>query len=199
MTAALLLAVVSCGATSPPEVIDAGDATDAPILAADSAIPDAVSEAEMDVGFQSGGFFCADPSSYYIEVNTPDGQNLRLIGPCQETFFGAPRFGAARAAMIVGSGPVGLSICAAQQKGASISLSAVLTKWSGGSGTATGIWRDGVVPDAAATPLEGTIDFTRVGSLGDTVEGSYVLTSPSVSLSGSFRVCHVFDNALTPP
>jgi hypothetical protein len=172
---------------------------DAPVLDAESAIPDAVSEPESDVEVQGGGFFCADPSSYYIEVNTGDGRNLRLVDACQETVFGAPRFGAARAAMIAGSGPVSLSICATQQKGWSITLFAGLTKWSGGSGTATGVWRDGLVPDAAATTLDGTIDLTRVGSLGDTVEGSYVLTSPSISLSGSFRVCHVFDNVLTPP
>src|SRR5690242_1145564 len=100
MRAAILLAVVSCGATSPPEHGDAGDAMDAPIFDADSAMPDAVSEPGIDVGVQGGGFFCADPSSYYIEVNTADGRNLRLTDACQETVFGAPHFGTARAAMI---------------------------------------------------------------------------------------------------
>ena len=202
----LLLALVSCGGSSPTEVADADavDATDAAFgdralePEKDAAIRDRALKPELDSGPPLGRFFCADLASYFVEVKTVDGQEFRLVGPCNDTPTDQPDFGVARGAVIV-SGTTNLYVCATHESGASISFFGLLTNYRGGTGTASGRWSNGLAPDAAAINVEGTIDVTRVGSLGDTMEGTYALTSSSVALSGAFRVCHVFDYVFPPP
>jgi len=196
--AALSLAVLSCGASSPGEDADAAQRADAADTK-DSAVVDRASEPDVDAGAAVGFFFCPDPSSYFLEVKAADGQNWRLGRPCDST---ASRFGTAQAWLTRSyfGGRFSASFCAADERGATLSIDYVpLDNFNGGSVSASGFWRDSMLPDATAVHLGGTVDITRVGSIGDTIEGSYVFTSSSVALSGSFRICHLFDYLMGPP
>ena len=190
MTGALLLLAVSCGATSPTGVPDAA-------VPEDSAVLDRALEAAVDVGTPVGFFFCSDPSSYFVEVKTTDGQDYRFKGACN---LNEPRFGTAQASLTRGySGWVGLDICAAQEGGAYITIKTQLTDFNGGSGTASWNWRSSTALDATVISGGGTVNVTRVGSIGDAIEGSYAFTSSSLVVSGSFRACHLYDFVMGPP
>jgi hypothetical protein len=145
-----------------------------------------------------GAFFCTAPSTYFVEVKTDGDVGVQLRLPCSDAGYGVTAS--------LGAGfRAGMIVCAKDERGAQISVASVgvmrtpfVTE---GKFAAVIAWWDG--RDASTViRTEGTMDVTYLGSIGDVIEGTYLVSSADSSpmaISGSFRACHVFDEFLAPP